>query len=131
MRFWLSVLICLLTAAPSMATEGKMVEAYSGNPTYVYTVYWLGLNCEPLPFSRGHYTIPGPPAHGHLAWLRTMVPTRYPASNPRHVCNNAARPGYQLYYTSDKGYHGPDKLTVEVIFPAGKTLDISRPITVR
>ena len=59
-----------------------------------------------------------------------MVPTRYPASNPLHVCNNQARPGYQLLYKSDAGYKGPDKFTVVVTFPAGGTLDISRPITV-
>ena len=130
MRLLLSLLLCLCAAAPAMAKDGKMVEAISGNPTYVYTVYWLGPNCAPLPFSRSHYTIAMPPAHGHLKWWRTMVPTRYPAASPLHVCNNAARPGYQLLYTSTAGYKGPDKFAVEVTFPSGQTLDISRPITV-
>jgi hypothetical protein len=46
------------------------------------------------------------------------------------VCNNEARPGYDLLYTSNPGYKGPDRFTVVVTFPAGGTIDISRPITV-
>ena len=130
MRLLLTTLLLLASVATAGAKEGKMVDAYSGNPTYVYTIYWLGPNCQPLPFSRSHYTIPVEPAHGRLSWLRTMVATRYPASNPLHVCNNEARPGYDLLYTSNAGYKGADKFTVVVTFPAGGTLDISRPITV-
>jgi hypothetical protein len=131
MRALLAILLLLGAMATASAKDGKMVDAYSGNPTYVYTIYWLGPGCEPLPFSRSHYSVPLPPAHGQLIWLRTMVATRYPASNPLHVCNNAARPGYQLLYRSAAGYMGPDKFRVVVTFPAGGTLDISRPITVR
>ncbi len=130
MRWLLAMLLTVGLATSAGAKEGKMVDAYSGNPTYVYTIYWLGPNCLPLPFSRSHYTIPVLPAHGHLTWLRTMVATKYPASNPLHVCNNEARPGYDLLYTSTAGYKGPDKFTVVVTFPAGGTMDISRPITV-
>jgi hypothetical protein len=130
MRLLLALCFALLPALSARAAEGKMVDAYSGNPTYVYTIYWLAPDCEPLPFSRSHYSIPVKPAHGELIWLHTMVATRYPASNPLHVCNNEARPGYQLLYQSDKGYKGPDRFTVVVTFPAGGTLDISRPVTV-
>jgi len=130
MRLLIATCFALFSAVSVEAAEGKMVDAYSGNPTYVYTIYWLAPNCQPLPFSRSHYTIPVEPAHGRLYWLRTMVATRYPASSPMHVCNNEARPGYQLLYNSATGYKGPDKFTVVVTFPAGGTLDISRPITV-
>jgi hypothetical protein len=131
MRALLALILLIGSISAAGASDGKMVDAYSGNPTYVYTIYWLGPNCQPLPFSRSHYSVPLAPAHGHLIWLSTMVATRYPATNPLHVCNNAAHPGYQLLYRSDAGYTGPDKFRVVVTFPAGGTLDISRPITVR
>jgi hypothetical protein len=130
MRPLISLLLLLGFVATAGASQGKMVDAYSGNPTYVYTVYALAPNCEPLPNSRIHFTLPVRPAHGQLYWLHTTVATKYPPSNPLHVCNNEARPGFQLLYKSDAGYKGPDKFTMVVTFPAGGTIDISRPITV-
>ena len=130
MRALLVMLLSLGLVTSAGASQGKMVDAYSGNPTYVYTVYALAPNCEPLPNSRIHFTLPVRPAHGDLYWLRTTVATKYPASSPMHVCNSEARPGFQVYYKSDAGYKGRDKFTLVVTFPAGGTLDISRPITV-
>ena len=130
MRLMIALLLMLASVAGVAAKEGKMVDAYSGNPTYVYTVYALAPNCEPLPNARIHFTLPVKPAHGKLYWLLTTVATQYPASSPMHKCNSEARPGFQVLYQSAAGYKSPDKFTLVVTFPAGGTLDISRPITV-
>ena len=130
MRLLIALLTMIATMASAQAAEGKLVSAYSGNPTFVYSLYALGLDCQPVPNGEFHFTMPVPPAHGKLYWTNALVIPQFPASNPRHVCNGVGRHGMQIIYRSAAGYKGPDKFTLEVTFPAGAIMDISRPVTV-
>ena len=130
MRLLFALLFALVAVGAARASQGKMVDAYSGNPTFVYSLYALGPDCRPVPDGEIHFTVPVKPAHGRLYWTNALVVPKYPASNPLHVCNAVGRHGLQIIYRSAANYKGPDKFTVVVTFPAGGTLDISRPVTV-
>ena len=124
------VLLSLLLGV-SGARAGALVDAFSGHPVVVYTFYALQPNCLPMPMSVIHLEPIAQPRHGHLLWANAMVPTRYPASNPRHVCNDVARHGLHLLYQANAGYKGSDNFTVQITFPAGATQTVSRPVEVR
>ena len=130
MRVLAAIVAALLMLTTGARAEGKLLEAFSGRQTMAYLLYALQPNCLPLPWGEIHFYMPQPPAHGKLYWRNGMVPTNYPASNPRSVCNGRARPGITIWYKSNPGYRGSDHFILVVTFPAGGTTTINRPVEV-
>jgi hypothetical protein len=59
------------------------------------------------------------PSHGALRIHKEQGFTSYPDDNPRHVCNDQRVAGVSVYYTSKRGYVGPDTVTLDYVFSNG------------
>lgn len=70
------------------------------------------------------------PEHGRVSIRRAGVFPRFPASNPRSVCNRRRVPGMRATYVSQRGYVGPDFVVLKVLFPTGRGVRVTLPIRV-
>ena len=61
-----------------------------------------------------------PPSHGRVTISRTGVFTNFSAANLRKQCNTRRVAGVKAFYTSQRGYQGPDRVAIDVIWPSGR-----------
>lgn len=65
-------------------------------------------------------------------WIsRAGVFLNFPESNPRSACNRRRIPGTVATYIAQRGYAGPDSLSLEAIYPTGEMRQGSFHIMVR
>jgi hypothetical protein len=60
------------------------------------------------------------PSHGRVTISRTGVFPNFSAANVRQRCNSRRVAGMKAFYTSQRGYQGPDRVAIDVIFPTGR-----------
>ena len=72
-----------------------------------------------------------PPEHGVVSIENGEGFPGFPKENVRSACNAKKLPAIVVYYTSQAGYAGTDKLSVECIFPEGGFTHIDYTVNVR
>jgi hypothetical protein len=70
------------------------------------------------------------PAHGRVSVRQAGVFTNFPPDNPRSACNRRRVRGVEATYVSQRGYLGPDFVVLQVLYPAGREVNVSVPINV-
>lgn len=71
------------------------------------------------------------PAHGRVFVENGMHYPSFDKKNVRWKCNEQEMPAQLVYYQSDPGYIGADRVQLDVVFPDGKVTLWDHPITVR
>jgi hypothetical protein len=71
------------------------------------------------------------PQHGTATVKQGKDHPTFPQSNPRNVCNVRAVPSTQLWYRPDRGYIGPDSISVDIIDAGGRASQQTISIQVR
>ena len=61
------------------------------------------------------------PAHGSVRMAQGDTFPGYAADNPRHVCDSKKVPAILVFYTSEKGYVGPDEFDISALYANGET----------
>ncbi|HVX75236.1 MAG TPA: hypothetical protein VHB49_03850 [Bradyrhizobium sp.] len=120
------IVLGLLLSSASAAQAEKVVA--SGRPLMLDEAYATNPDCS----SAGAVVmrVAQAPEHGRVSIRRAGVFPRFPASNPRSVCNRRRVPGMRATYVSQRGYVGPDFVVLEVLFPAGRGVRVTLPIRV-
>jgi hypothetical protein len=122
-----TILIILgLFLSTSAARADKAVA--SGRPLQLYHAYATNPDCS----SAGAVVlrIVQGPAHGRVSVHQAGVFPNFPPSNPRNACNRRRVRGVEATYVSQRGYLGPDFVVLQVLFPAGREVNVSVPINV-
>jgi hypothetical protein len=117
-----------LSGAAAQAQYGYKVAA-AGKPLELYWATSVNPDCS----SRGAVTIKvtEPPRHGRVTISRTGVFPTFSAANVRQHCNTRRVPGVKAFYVSQRGYQGPDRVAIDVIWPSGRYVRRDISITVR
>jgi hypothetical protein len=71
------------------------------------------------------------PAHGRVFVESGLHYPAFDKKNSRWVCNEREMPAQLVYYQSDPGYVGADRVQLDVVFPDGKVTLWDHPVTVR
>lgn len=127
MRSVIAALALLLSVAAAQAQSYKV--AASGQQLLLYQAASANPDCT----STGNVVVrvAAQPEHGRVSVVRSGVFPTFSMTNPRHHCNSRRVPGVKVFYTSRRGYTGPDAAALEVIFPAGAYARRSFGISVR
>jgi hypothetical protein len=72
-----------------------------------------------------------PPSNGRVSIARGGVFPSFPPSDVRSDCNRRRVPGTIATYTAQRGYTGPDSVTLEAIFPSGHLRQASYSLMAR
>jgi hypothetical protein len=124
MRIALAILGLLLSIVSAQADKAVA----SGRPLKLYHAYSTNPDCS----SAGAVVmrVTQQPLHGRVSIGHTGVFPSFPESNPRNVCNRRRVAGVQAIYVSQRGYLGPDFVVLQVLFPAGRSSNVSIAINV-
>ena len=71
------------------------------------------------------------PAHGTATVKRGTANPHFPTTNPRSACNVRKVPATLVFYKPERGYAGPDSLTIDILYPDGKSRTDTVSITVK
>lgn len=72
-----------------------------------------------------------PPTHGKVLVESGVHHPAFEKNNSRWACNEREMPAQLVYYQSDPGYVGADRVQLDVVFPDGRVTLWDHPITVR
>ncbi len=119
------VLVGLLLSV-SAALADKAVA--SGRPLILYHTYATNPDCSSV----------GPivmrvaqgPEHGRVSIHHAGIFPNFPAANVRSACNRRRVPGVEATYVSQRGYVGSDLVVLQVLYPMGRSLQVTVPIHV-
>lgn len=103
--------------------------AATGRPTVIYKTYSINPDCT----ASGEIVVRiiEPPEHGRVAVRRARLFPYFREGNSRSVCNRRRVPGVEVVYVSARGYVGPDRVGLDVIFPDGAARRGNIQFTVR
>jgi hypothetical protein len=104
---------------PSLPHAPLARGAVSGTEQHVEFFYGVHPDCTDMGYPVVRIAIA--PAHGSVRIENGTDYTNFPASNQRYSCNLKKSLGTLVYYTSEKGYTGPDTFDISIIFPDGTT----------
>jgi hypothetical protein len=92
--------------------------AAAGRPLELYWATSVNPDCS----SAGAVTIKvaEPPSNGRVTISRSGVFPNFSAANIRQRCNVRRVAGVKALYTSRRGYQGPDRVALDVIWPSGR-----------
>lgn len=91
----------------------------------------LSVNPDCTPDGMPTVIISTPPAHGRAFVEVGGHHPNFEKNNIRWRCNLREMPALLVYYQSEAGYVGEDRVGVDVVFPDGKVTLWDHPITVR
>lgn len=103
--------------------------AVSGQRQEINWALTVNQGCTPGPMPS--IVIAMPPAHGRVFVESGMHHPSFDKKNSRWKCNEQEMPAQLVYYQSDPGYVGADRVQLDVVFPEGKVTLWDHPITVR
>ena len=121
------VALAVLGVVPAWARD-LHASGPSGRPIRVAVEGAWNKSCLPKAFPSFQTT--QPPAHGSVSLQPETFTIRHSLSGDT-TCIGRPGSGQALYYTSEPGFHGTDRLASIVTFPDGATLDLTATITVR
>jgi len=106
-----------LSAGTAQAQYASKVAA-AGKPLELYWAASVNPDCS----ANGTPTIKvtESPSHGRVTINRTGVFATFSAANVRQRCNTRRVAGVKAFYTSQRGYQGPDRVALDVIWPSGR-----------
>jgi len=121
------ILLVILFSTPTALAQTR--NAIPGKPLILYRTASANPDCT----SAGEVVIrvTEAPRYGRVSISRSGVFLNFPASNPRSVCNHRRIPGTVATYVAQRGYAGPDSLSLEAIYPTGELRQGSFQIMVR
>ena len=71
------------------------------------------------------------PAHGTITMRKGKDYPNYRAPNPRVSCNRRLVASTQVWYNPQRGYAGPDSVSLDVLYPNGSSQQFTVSISVR
>ena len=129
MRIGLVALMALTLSGTASEAGYAYKVAAAGKPLQLYWATSVNPDCS----SAGAVTmkVVQSPSHGRVTISRTGVFPSFSAMNVRQRCNARRVAGVKAFYTSQRGYQGPDRVAIDVIFPTGRYERHDVSITVR
>jgi hypothetical protein len=123
----LSIFLMILFSSNAAIAQTRTVVA--GKPFKLHEAYATNPDCS----SVGDVVIRvvSPPSNGRVSIARGRVFPNFPPSNVRSDCNRRRVPGTIATYTAQRGYSGPDSVSLEIIYPTGLLRQTSHSIMVR
>jgi hypothetical protein len=114
------------------SSHGAMAETrtvIAGKPFKLFSAVSTNPDCS----AAGDIVIRvvSPPSNGRVSIARGGVFPSFPPSNVRSECNRRRVPGTIAIYTAQRGYTGPDSVSLEVIYPSGHVRQGSYSLMVR
>jgi hypothetical protein len=129
MRIGIVALTALMLSGVASEAGYAYKVAAAGKPLQLYWATSVNPDCS----SAGAVTmkVAEPPSHGRVTISRTGVFPNFSAMNVRQRCNTRRVAGVKAFYTSRRGYQGPDRVAIDVIWPTGRYLRHDVSIAVR
>jgi hypothetical protein len=129
MRIGILALSALMLSGAGAEAAYAYKVAAAGKPLELYWATSVNPDCS----AAGAVTIKvvEPPSHGRVSINRTGVFPTFSAANVRQRCNTRRVAGVKAIYVSQRGYQGPDRVAIDVIWPSGRYLRHEVSITVR
>jgi hypothetical protein len=103
--------------AGDASAESYKLTAISGRELHVVFVAELNPDCTLA--GESVVRVVASPSHGALRVRKEQGFASYADDNPRHVCNDRRVSGVSVYYTPERSYVGPDKMTLNYVFSNG------------
>jgi hypothetical protein len=127
-----SICLIILLSTYLLSTHAATAQtrtAVPGKPLTLYRAYATNPDCT----SSGDAVIRVTEAsrYGRVLISRTGVFPRFSESNLRSVCNRRRVPGTVATYVAQRGYAGPNSVSLEAIFSPGELRQGSFTIMVR
>ena len=123
-------LLCVLTLMlPATArAELRTRMANSGQTTRMVVARSWNLDCD---INGGVVKVTAKPQHGKLTnhLIETTVPLN--RSGPNNSCLGRPTKGFEVDYTSERGFHGTDSFSLEVTTGLGRTFSDNYTVLVR
>jgi hypothetical protein len=129
MRVGTIALMALMLSGVAAEARYAYKVAAAGKPLELYWATSVNPDCS----SAGAVTVKvvESPSHGRVTISRTGVFPTFSAANVRQRCNTRRVAGVKAFYTSQRGYQGPDRVAIDVIWPTGRYLRHDFSIAVR
>jgi hypothetical protein len=129
MRIGLLALTAFMLSGAAAEAGYAYKVAAAGRPLQLYWATSVNPDCS----SAGSVTIKlaEPPSHGRVTISRTGVFPNFSAANARQHCNTRRVAGVKAFYVSQRGYQGPDRVALDVIWPSGRYVRHNVSIGVR
>ena len=128
MNYSLLGCIAALTLVVQFASAREFVVP-ANTPRNIFHRYAVNENCSSV--GEVVIRITTQPVHGAVTIRRGRDYPRFKAPNARVVCNSRSVQSTQVWYTPERGYVGPDSVTVDVIWPWGSEEQDTITILVR
>ncbi len=131
MRISLIFLIILFSSHlfSSHAAIAQTRTVIAGKPFKLFSASSLNPDCSA--YGDVVIRVVSPPSNGRVSIARGGVFPSFPPSNVRSDCNRRRVPGTTAIYTAQRGYTGPDSVSLEVIYPSGHQRQASYSLMVR
>ena len=132
MRLKLAALAGLLmVSSPTtgFAQEYKMATVFSGNELRLYVMNLVNKDCTSGARPDVHVVLQ--PANGTVRAEPVLYTVDRPASDPNSRCNGRKVNGLAVFYTSNAGYVGIEKVVLETDFHTGNIRRYEALIDVR
>jgi hypothetical protein len=128
MKRLISATLGLLALAPQYAMAFDFTVPMD-TPRRVF--YRLSINEDCSSMGEDVVRITAQPQHGAATVKKGKDHPSFPQTNPRNVCNVRTVPSTQLWYKPDRGYVGPDSISVDIIDASGRSSQQTISIQVR
>ncbi|RAU20440.1 hypothetical protein CU669_18490 [Paramagnetospirillum kuznetsovii] len=103
-------------SAPSV-TDSYVKGAVSEAKQYIRS--YLSINPDCSSMGNAKVTVVTKPEHGHVIVENGEAYPDFSNDNVRGHCNSRKVPAALLYYQSDSGFVGADRLVVDAVMPSG------------
>ena len=91
--------------------------AISGEKQKIQFIYFINPDCTSAGLVK--ISVTEVPAHGSVTTEPLSDFPAFEKENVRFVCNTRRVAGLQVFYQSEPGFVGSDKLTIDVVYPNG------------
>jgi hypothetical protein len=123
----LSIVLMILFSSNAAIAQTRTVVA--GKPFKLHAAYATNPDCS----SMGDVVIRvvSPPSNGRVSIARGGAFPNFAPPNVRSDCNRRRVPATIATYTAQRGYTGPDSVSLEIIYPTGNVRQTSYSLMVR
>ena len=124
-----SVLLCLLALGTAAAHADEIRSVPSGMNRQIDFLASINPDCSSIGLATVRL-IEGP-SHGVLTTDKGRDYRPFAAPNPRHACNKRRLPGVKVFYQSETGFAGVDRVRILIIAASGTEREARYEIRVR
>ena len=102
---------------PPSVTDTYIRGAVSGAKQFIRNYLTINPDCSSM--GNAKVTVVTEPAHGEVIVENGEAYPDFTKDNVRVRCNDRKVPAVQLYYQSDSGFVGADRMVVDTVMPSG------------